>query len=62
MNDLHDRAQPLGDFDHVSDVLGDVLKEIVRRGELHARLTAELGRPPTDSEFLTIAEGEALKL
>ncbi|WHZ16876.1 MAG: hypothetical protein OJF52_003726 [Nitrospira sp.] len=41
---------------HISGPLGEVLKEILQRAELRARLEAELGRPLTDTEFLQVAE------
>lgn len=41
---------------HISEVLPGVLKEIVRRAELHPRLKAERDRPLSDEEFLAIAK------
>lgn len=62
MSEPHDSTEALGGFVHVSDVLGDVLKEVHRRAELRARLTAERGRQPIDGEFLAIAEHGGLML
>ena len=43
-------------FTHIRDIIPGVLKEIVRRVELRARLEAESGRPLSDDEFLPVAE------
>ena len=43
-------------FVHVGEVLRDVLKEIIRRGELRERLKAERGGPISNQEFLEIAD------
>jgi hypothetical protein len=56
--DSDDRDAP-GEAVHVGGVVADVLKEIARRVELRARLSAEWGREPTDAEFLAIAERES---
>lgn len=47
---------------HISEPLSDVLKELVRREELQPRLEAELGRPLTDQEFMTIADATGLTI
>jgi hypothetical protein len=43
-------------FTHIGDAIGEILKEGLRRAELRSRLEAELGRPLTDKEFITIAD------
>jgi hypothetical protein len=49
-------------FTHISDSLGTLLKEVVRRAELRPRLEAELGRPLSDAEFIAIAERTGTKI
>ena len=47
---------------HISETLGDILKEIQRRAELRPRLEAELGRPLGDEEFIKMAEQTGMKI
>lgn len=49
-------------FAPVKSVIGEVLKEILRRAELRPRLEAELGRPLGDEEFIAIAEATGIKI
>jgi hypothetical protein len=56
MNGRMEAKVRTGGFDHISQTLCEVMKEIGHRRELRARLQAEWGRPLEDDEFIPIAE------
>jgi hypothetical protein len=55
-------VNPQKGLTHISQPLGDVLKEIARRAELRPRLEAEYGRSLTDHEFIAIADATGVKI
>jgi hypothetical protein len=50
------------DFPHITETLGEVLKEVFRRAELRPRLEAEIGRDLSDEEFIQIAEQTGMRI
>lgn len=62
MNEPPDYRQSTVGFVHIGAALHDVLKEVQRRAELRARLTAEWEREPTDGELLEIVKHGGLML
>jgi hypothetical protein len=49
-------------FQPIGEIQPGVYKDIVICAELQLRLKAELGRAPTDEEFLAIAEASGVRL
>jgi len=52
----------MSEFTHISEPLGEVMKEIRRRVELRQRLEIERGQLISDREFLEIAERTGMRI